>query len=376
VTGIFSSLDLVLFFVFWELSLIPVYFLVSLWGVGPERRYAASKFVLTMLVSSGPLLLGIVLLGVYGHAQTGAYTFDWLALRSMPLPPGLQSVVFFLLLAGFAVKGPFFPLHTWLPSMLREGPVGVGVVMTGVKLGSYGVLRFLVALVPDAMAKFGWLLGAVGVAGVLYGALISLVQPNLRRLLAFSCLSHVGLGLLGTASGTQQGLTGSVLLMLNLGLSSTGLFFLTGFLQARVGSSEVSALGGAAKKAPLAAAFFLLLGLAGMGIPGTSGFAGEHLALLGAYRMSVPLLVLALLGAVLGAAYVLKFFERAFLGPATRPRVLAMKDLGPEEWGVLACLGALVLFVGLYPAPVLRIVEASVAAMVRSPSSAAISALP
>ena len=374
--GIFCALDAVLFFVFWEASLVPIYFLVSLWGVGPERRYAAMKFVLTMLVASGPLLLGIVLLGAQRHAIAGQYDFDWLTLRATPIPPNLQAVVFFLLLVGFAVKGPFFPLHTWMPAMLRECPVGVGVVLTGLKLGSYGVLRFIMPLLPDATARYAWLLGAVGVAGILYGALVSLVQPNMRRLLSFSTLSHVGFVLLGMSTRTPQGLAGAVLSMMNLGLSSTGLFFLTGFLQARVGSSEVSALGGVAKRAPLAAAFFLLLGLAGIGLPGTSGFAGEHLVLLGAFRMSVPLLLLALLGTILGAAYLLRVFERAFLGPATRPRVLSMKDLAPEELAVVACLGLLVLVIGFYPAPVVRIVSASVDALAAPAVTPALSALP
>jgi hypothetical protein len=152
--GIFCALDAVLFFVFWEASLVPIYFLVSLWGVGPERRYAAMKFVLTMLVASGPLLLGIVLLGAHRHAIAGQYDFDWLTLRATPIPPSLQAVVFFLMLVGFAVKGPFFPLHTWMPAMLRECPVGVGVVLTGLKLGSYGVLRFVMLLLPDATARY------------------------------------------------------------------------------------------------------------------------------------------------------------------------------------------------------------------------------
>lgn len=362
--GIFSSLDLVLFFVFWEASLVPIYFLVSLWGVGPERRHAAMKFVLTMLVASGPLLLGIVLLGIHERDHgTGPYTFDWLALRSHHLPSETSTVVFFLMLVGFAAKGPFVPLHAWMSSMLRECPVGIGVVLTGLKFGAYGVLRFVVPLLPEATAQYAWLLGAIGVAGIVYGALVALVQPNLRRLLSFSCLSHVGFILLGISSGTEQGLSGAVLAMMNLGLSSTGLFFLTGFLQQRVGSSEVSALGGVAKKAPRAAVMFLLLGLAGIGLPGTSGFPGEHLVLLSAYRMSIPLLMLALFGTVLGAAYVLRVFEQAFLGPITRPRVASMKDLAPEEWAVLGCLSVLILVIGIHPKPVLDIVSASAAAV-------------
>ncbi len=371
VMGIFSSLDLVLFFVFWEASLVPVYFLVSLWGVGPERRYAAMKYVLTMLAASGPLLLGIVLLAVVGRESPDApYTFDWLVLRTRPVPASIGPTVFFLLLVGFAVKGPFVPLHTWMPTMLRECPVGIGVLLTGLKLGSYGVLRFVVPLLPEATAQNAWILGAVGVTGIVYGALVALVQPNLRRMLSFSCLSHVGYVLHGISSGSTEGLSGAVLAMLNLGLSATGLFFLTGFLQNRVGSSEVSALGGVAQKAPRAAVLFLLLGLAAIGLPGTSGFPGEHLVLLSAYRTSLPMLGLALLGTILGAAYVLRVFEQVFLGPVTRPRVASMKDLRPLEWGVLGCLSILVLVVGLYPRPLLAIVGPSAEALARPPTKA------
>ncbi|MDI3282398.1 NADH-quinone oxidoreductase subunit M [Polyangium sp. 15x6] len=373
VVGIYSSLDLVLFFVFWEASLVPIYFLVSLWGVGPERRYAAMKFVLTMLAASGPLLLGIILLAVGGRqSPADPYTFDWLVLRARPVPAAIGPIVFFTMLTGFAVKGPFVPLHTWMPTMLRECPVGIGVLLTGLKLGSYGVLRFLVPLLPEATARYAWLLGAVGVTGVVYGALVALVQPNLRRMLSFACLSHVGIVLVGISSGKAEGLSGAVLAMLNLGLSATGLFFLTGFLQSRVGSSEVSALGGVAQKAPRAAVMFLLLSLAGIGVPGTSGFPGEHLVLLSAYETSLPLLGFALLGTILGAAYVLRVFEQVFLGPVTRPRVASMKDLRPLEWGVVGCLAILVLVVGLYPRPLLAIVGPSAEALARPGTSAAL----
>jgi len=362
--GIYSSLDLVLFFVFWESSLVPVYVLVSLWGVGPERRYAAMKYVLTMLTASGPLLLGIILLALYGReSPTAPLTFDWIALQRHSVPASIAPYVFFLMLVGFAVKGPFVPLHTWMPAMLRECPVGIGVVLTGLKLGSYGVLRFVIPLLPAATARYAWLLAAIGVTGIVYGALVALVQPNLRRMLSFSCLSHVGYILLGISSGTTQGISGAVLAMLNLGLSATGLFFLTGFLQERVGSSEVSALGGVAQRMPRAAVLFFVLGLAGIGVPGTSGFPGEHLVLLSAYERSLPTLGLALLGTVLGAAYFLGVFERVFLGPVTLPRVTSMRDLRRGETAVAACLAILVLCVGFFPRPLLGIVTPSAEAL-------------
>jgi NADH-quinone oxidoreductase subunit M len=364
--GIFTSLDLVLFFVFWEMSLVPVFFLVSLWGAGPERRYAAMKFVLTMLGSSGPLLLGIVLLAVLGReSSTDPLTFDWMVLRERQVPPAVGTTVFFLVLVGLAVKGPFVPLHTWMPTMLRECPVALGVVMTGLKFGCYGALRLLLPLVPEATARHAWLLGAIGATGIVYGALIALVQPNLRRLLSFSCLSHVGYILLGISTGSVEGISGAALAMLNLGLSATGLFFVTGFLQARVGSSETSALGGVAQRAPRAAVMFVLFGLASIGLPGTSGFVGEHLILLATYRTNLVLMGLALFGTVLGAAYILSVFEKGFLGPVTRPRVASMKDLQSAEWGVLVCLSMCILVIGVYPGPVLALIEPSAQALAR-----------
>ncbi len=366
--GIFTSLDLVLFFIFWEASLVPVFFVVSLWGVGPERRYAAMKFVLTMLSSSGPLLLGIVLLAVLGReSSTDPLTFDWLVLRQRSVPASVGPLVFFLILVGLAVKGPFVPLHTWMPTLLRECPAALGVVMTGLKFGAYGVLRFLVPLVPEATARYSWLLGAIGAIGIVYGALIALVQPNLRRLLSFSCLSHVGYILLGISTGSVEGISGATLAMLNLGLSATGLFFLTGFLQTRIGSSETSALGGVAQHAPRATVMFILFGLASIGLPGTTGFVGEHLILLSTYRTNAVLLAMALFGTILGAAYVFSIFEKAFFGPVTKPRVAAMKDLQPVEWAVLGFLSICILVIGVSPRPVLAIIEPSAQALARGP---------
>jgi NADH-quinone oxidoreductase subunit M len=365
--GIFTALDLVLFFIFWEMSLIPVFFVVSLWGVGPERRYAAMKFVLTMLASSGPLLLGIVLLAVLGReSSTDPLTFDWLVLRERAVPPHVGPLVFFLILVGLAVKGPFVPLHTWMPTLLRECPAALGVIMTGLKFGAYGVLRFLVPLVPEATAQYSWLLGTIGAIGIVYGALIALVQPNLRRLLSFSCLSHVGYILLGISTGSVEGISGATMAMLNLGLSATGLFFLTGFLQSRIGSSETSALGGVAQRAPRATVMFIWFGLASIGLPGTSGFIGEHLILLSAYRTNPILLGMALFGTVLGAAYVFSVFEKVLFGPITKPKVASMKDLQPAEWAILGCLSVCILVIGVSPRSVLAIIEPSAHALARA----------
>jgi len=190
--GIFVSLDLVLFFVFWELILVPSYFLLRLWGIGPERQYAAIKYVMYMLTGSASMLLGIVLLGTNHYTQTGAYSFDFLDLLRVPVPPGLQTVAFFLLAFGLAVKAPLFPFHTWMPAVFMQGPIGVGMFLAGLKIGVYGFVRFTLPLVPDAAREWSWLIAALGITAIIYGGLIALVQPNLRRLLAFASVSHVG----------------------------------------------------------------------------------------------------------------------------------------------------------------------------------------
>jgi NADH-quinone oxidoreductase subunit M len=372
--GIFAALDTVLFFTFWELLLVPSFALISLFGVGPERRYAAQKYFLYMLVGSLPVLVGILLLAVTqrsaseGGAPGGAplspgYAFDYLTLLARPLSPRLQTAIFALFFIGFAVKGPVFPFHTWLPTVIMESPVGFAVLVAGLKLGLYGMLRFVFPLAPLACSSFAWILSGLGVLGVIYGALVALAQPNLRRMLAFSSVSHVGFLLVGLASLTAQGIQGAVFQMLNMGFITTGLLFLAGFLHHRLGSSEILALGGVAKKAPFLAAFFLLLGLASIGLPGTSGFSGEHLILIGAFRSSPLTGLFAVIGVVLGAAYFLGSFERAFLGPIERPAVLRVSDLRPREWIIAGCLGAAVLGLGIYPAPVLAITGASVQAI-------------
>lgn len=369
--GIFCSLDLVLFFVFWELMLIPTYFLVSLWGVGPERRYAALKFVITMMIGSSPLLVGIILLGLNHHQVTGAaglpaaYSFDYLTLLRTPIPARLQGIVFILMFIGFAVKSPLIPFHTWLPTVVMEGPFSAAVLLTGVKLGSYGMLRFVVPLSPEASARWIVPMSIVGAAGIVYGALIALVQPNLRRMLAFASISHIGFVMLGIASLNRQGMQGALLQMINIGFISTGLMFLVGFLHARTGTSESPSLGGVAQRAPLLAGFFLLLGAASIGLPGTSGFNGEHLILLGAFRSSRAAGVAALLGVVLGAAALLSSFERAFLGPALRPVVMRLSDLRPRERLLVAVMSLSVLGLGFFPAPLLDITSASIDAVVQ-----------
>jgi NADH-quinone oxidoreductase subunit M len=356
--GVFCALDLGLFFLFWELTLPPLYFLVSLWGVGPQRRHAATQYTLTMLAGGAPLLLGILLLALENARETlldtpAGLSFDYLSLLEAPLPLEAQSAVFLLLLLGFAVKAPLFPFHAWLPAVAVEGPAGVAALLTGLKLGLYGIIRFAVPLAPQAAQHWAWLLSGLGVLGALYGALLALRQANLRRMLAFSSVSHVGLVLVGVAALNLQGIQGAVLQLWHFSAAAGGIFLLAGFLQHRLGSTDLASLGGAARPMPRLASLLFALGLAGIAVPGTGGFAAEHLIVLGAFEAHIGVGLAALLSAILGAAYFLRFFRAAFLGPVARRGVSEAADLRPREYAAAAALAALALAFGLFPGPLL-----------------------
>jgi NADH-quinone oxidoreductase subunit M len=352
--GVFCALDLVLFFLFWELTLVPIYFLISLWGIGPERRFAAIKYTLFMLAGGIPLLFAILLLGLHHAAATGAsipggLSFDYLTLLEQPLSPSVQTAVFLLLFFGFAVKAPLFPFHTWLPTVLREGPVGLSALLVGLKLGAFGILRFALPLAPTAAREYFWLMAALGGFGALYGALVALRQSNLRKMLAFSSVSHVGMVIVGIAVMNSQSIQGAIFQLLNFGVVAGGLMLLVGFLHHRLGSTDLASLGGLVGPLPLLAAFFLLLGMASIGLPGTNGFVAELLMLLGIMQVSPGLALVALGGVILSAAYFLGFFQRAFLGPVASPELAFALDLRPRELLVAGVLGLLVLISGLFP---------------------------
>jgi NADH-quinone oxidoreductase subunit M len=367
--GIFASLDLILFFVFWELMLIPSYFLIKLWGPGPQRQYAALKYVLYTLSGSVLMLVGIILLNlnfhdaaVLRHSEV-LYSFDFLDLMSVPVPRSQQTLIFFLLFFGFAFKAPVFPFHTWLPTALVEGPFVVSVILAGVKLGTYGFIRFSLPLLPEASQDWLWLMAGLGLVAILYGALIALVQSDFRRLLAFSSISHLGFVMLGLFALNFQGLQGSLLQMINLGFSTAGLFFMAGFLYDRTGSADLSAYGGLSRSLPLLATFVLILGLASIGLPGTNGFVGEFLILLGAFRQHWVLGTIGVLGVILGAGYFLWYYERAFFGPPGPNVGKPVSDLLPREWGIAAALSIMILWIGLYPAPFLNRINSSIQAL-------------
>lgn len=355
--GVFCALDTVLFFLFWEFTLVPLYFLVSLWGIGANRRHAAMKYTLVMLAGGIPLLFGILVLAFGAATAGGPLVFDLPTLLATPLPANTQYLVFLLLLIGFGVKVPVFPLHTWLPLISMEGPAAVAALLTGMKLGVYGLIRFAVPLAPDAAQDLHWLLAGLGVVAILYGALAALAQTNLRRMLAYASLSHVGLVLLGLATFSMQGLQGAVLQLLNFSIVAGGLFLLTSYLHHRTGSTDIANLGGAARSMPLLASFFLLYGLAGMGLPGTSGFPAELLILMSTFKNHAGAGLAALFGMVVGAAYFLGIYRRIFFGPAVRQAVIEAEDLRPRELWVALSFALLIIFFGFFPALLLDLMQ-------------------
>jgi NADH-quinone oxidoreductase subunit M len=370
--GVFVSLDLILFFVFWELMLIPSYFLIKLWGGGAERHYAALKYVLYTLLGSVFMLVGIALLDINYHSYATlhhmdqSYSFDLLELLAVPVPLPQQMLIFWLMFMGFAFKAPVFPFHTWLPDALLEGPIGMAVVLAGLKLGTFGFMRFSIPLLPEASKSqtVVSVMMTLGLAAILYGAIIALMQPDLRRLLAYSSISHLGFIVIGLFALNYQGLQGSLLTMINLGFSTAGLFFIAGFLYTRQQTTQLQAFGGMAKHTPLLATFFLLIGLASIGLPGTNGFVGEFLILLGAFQAHWMYGSIAVLGVILGAAYFLWYYERAILGPVGKAVRETIGDLHPREMVIAIALSVMILWIGLYPAPFLRMMNGSVQALV------------
>ena len=361
--GIFCSLDGILFMLFWEMTLIPIYFLVSFWGVGPNRRFAAVKYMLFMLAGGIPLLFGFVLLA-FNHAEIAGslpsgLTFDYLEWLKTPLSLEIQKQVFLLLMLGFAFKIPIVPLHTWLPVMAMQGPVSVTATLVGLKLGAYGVIRYVVPLAPQAAQEFAWLLATLGAIGILYGAVAAMAQTNLRRMLAFSSISHVGLVILGISTFTQQGIQGAIFQLLNFVVISSGLFLITGLLHHRIGSTDIISLGGAARYMPKLTSFFLLFGLASMGIPGTSGFPAEFLILYSAITTHTGAGLAALAAVVLGATYFVSLYRKAFLGPATNAAVKQSVDLQGREFLILGVFAIFILVAGFYPAAVLDLIDVS-----------------
>ncbi len=358
--GVFLALDMVLFFLFWELTLPPIFFLISLWGIGSERRSAAIKYTLFMMFGGVPLLFGIIILSVnHATATGGSIPFDLAfslpVLLATPIPEHLQAWVFILLVLGFAVKAPLVPFHTWLPTVAMEGPTQLTALLTGLKLGAFGIIRFAMPLAPSAAAQFSWILGIIGAITLVYSALIALQQTNLRRLLAYASISHVGLVIVGITNLNIQGLQGAIFQLLNFTMASGSLMLVAGFIQHRLGSTETIHLGGMAKVMPRLTCFYFLFTLASIGLPGTSGFAAELLLIISSLLAHPGISIAVLIGAALSAAYMLSFTRRAFFGPITQTSVKQMLDLRARELTLLCLSALLILGFGFFPNSVLKI---------------------
>lgn len=364
ILGVFSSLDLVVFFLFWELELLPMFLLIGIWG-GARREYAAFKFVLYTFVGSGLMLVGI--LALYFNSGLEPRTFDMLALEGANFPVGaFQSVAFLLLFFGFAVKLPVFPFHTWLPDAHVEAPTSVSIILAGVllKMGGYGMLRVLLGLLPEATAQFAFALGVLAVINVLYGAAVSMVQRDLKSMVAYSSISHMGYVLLGLAALTTVSLNGAVLQMFSHGAITGLLFLLVGLVYDKAHTRQIPELGGLAERMPLLAVAFSAAGLASLGLPGMSGFVAEFTVFVGSFASQGPgmqiLTILAAAGIVITAGYILWMLQRVFMGPLV-PSQAKVADARAFEMVPVAALLAVVFLVGLYPSVITGVIGSGVA---------------
>jgi NADH-quinone oxidoreductase subunit M len=364
--GTFAALDLVLFYVFWEAMLVPMYLLIGIWG-SQNRLYATVKFFVYTFAASVLMLLAILYL--YFHDGN---SFDYLRARdALQVTPEAARWLFLAFALAFAVKVPMFPLHTWLPDAHTEAPTAGSVILAGVllKMGTFGFFRYALPLFPEAALSYRGLIAALAVVGILYGAMMSFVQTDMKRLVAYSSVSHLGFVMLGLAALSAEALTGSVYQMLNHGVSTGALFLLVGLLYERRHSRQIADYGGLGKSTPVIAAVFVLVTLSSIGLPGTNGFVGEFLILSGTWlsrlHASAALAGLAALGVVLGAVYMLKLVEQVFFGPIRKEENRSLGDLSMREGFVLAPMIVLILVMGLWPQPFLRPVKPSVDRLVQ-----------
>jgi NADH-quinone oxidoreductase subunit M len=375
--GVFVSLDLFLFFVFWEAMLIPMYLIIGVWG-GGNRIYAAVKFVLYTMVGSALMLVAILVLYYQHGAATGTYTFDVPTLARWVLPPGkAQNLMFLAFALAFAIKVPLFPFHTWLPDAHVEAPTAGSVILAGVllKMGTYGFLRFCLPLFPDASVTFGPLVFTLAIVGIVYGAWVSTVQPDLKKLVAYSSVSHLGFVMLGLFTLNQQGLVGGVIQMVNHGLSTGALFLMVGMIYERRHTRLIADFGGLWQVIPVFSALFLVVVLSSLGLPGLNGFVGEFLVLVGAFQVSPWLAALAITGIVFAAVYLLWMYQRVVFGEVTREENRRLPDLSAREWAVLAPLLLFIVWIGVYPTAFTGKTEASIAALLAQVESKASVAL-
>jgi NADH-quinone oxidoreductase subunit M len=363
--GVFAAVDLFLFYVFWEATLIPMYFLIGVWG-GPRRIYAAVKFMLYTMAGSLLMLVAILALYFLHRQATGEATFNLFQLLQLDLPLSTQRWLFLAFFLAFAIKVPLFPFHTWLPDAHVEAPTAGSVLLAGVllKMGTYGFVRFCLPLFPAASFEATHIIATLAVVGIIYGALMALVQSDIKKLVAYSSVSHLGFVVLGIFAFTSQGLDGAVLQMVNHGVSTGALFLLVGMIYDRRHSRLIADFGGLAKIVPLFAAFFLVVSLSSIGLPGLNGFVGEFLILLGAFRTLPTFAVIGALGVILAAVYMLWMYQRVMFGEVTHEENTHLRDLNIRELTVLVPVVLVIVWIGVYPQPFLKRLEVSTGAIV------------
>ena len=363
--GVFAAIDLFLFYVFWEATLIPMYFLIGVWG-GPRRIYAAVKFILYTMAGSLLMLVAILALYFLHRQATGDATFNLFELLQLELPLSTQRWLFLAFFLAFAIKVPLFPFHTWLPDAHVEAPTAGSVILAGVllKMGTYGFVRFCLPLFPEASLDATPIIALLAVVGIIYGALMALVQTDIKKLVAYSSVSHLGFVMLGIFAFNSQGLDGAVLQMVNHGLSTGALFLLVGMIYDRRHTRLISDFGGVAKVMPMFAAFFLVVSLSSIGLPGLNGFIGEFLVLLGAFQTIPTFAIIGALGVILAAVYMLWMYQRVMFGEMTHEVNKHLTDLTLREVVVLVPVVLVIVWIGLYPQPFLKRMEASTRAIV------------
>jgi NADH-quinone oxidoreductase subunit M len=355
--GVFFSLDLFLFYVFWEVTLVPMYFLIGIWG-GPRRIYAAIKFFLYTMAGSILMLLAILWLGING----GSFSLPTLIQNNSWLAGAPEMALFIAFAAAFAIKVPLWPFHSWLPDAHTEAPTAGSVILAGVmlKLGTYGFLRFNLTLFPNASREAAPVIVILGIIGIIYGAIVSFAQTDVKKLVAYTSVSHLGFVMVGLFSLTSQGIQGAVLQMINHGLSTGALFLLVGFIYERRHTREMSEFGGLWKIMPVYGTLFLIVSLSSMGLPGLNGFVGEFTILLGAWVANPLWAALAAIGVILAAVYILTMFLKMFMGETRNEENKHLLDLSQRELWVIVPIVIIIFVIGLYPNPFFQTMTASV----------------
>ena len=359
--GVFSALDLVLFYLFFEGGLIPMFIIIGVWG-GKRRVYASFKFFLYTLL--GSVLMLLAMMAMYWHAGTT----DIPTLLATKFPPEMQWWLWIAFFASFAVKMPMWPVHTWLPDAHVEAPTAGSVILAGIllKMGGYGFLRFSLPMFPNASADLAPFVFALSIIAIIYTSLVALVQEDMKKLIAYSSVAHMGYVTMGIFTASQQGVDGAIFQMLSHGIVSAALFLCVGVIYDRMHTREIAAYGGLVERMPKYAVAFMVFTMANVGLPGTSGFIGEFLTLLSAFRANTWVAILATSGVILSAAYALYLYRRVIFGALTKANLRNMLDLSPREVAILAPLVVLTIFYGIYPAPVLDVTATSVKNLVQN----------